>query len=129
MKIKLLLIFVVGTLLLFPFVAGSHEEDKLSCDSFTKEKLEDCEYILDSDLSDETKEDLLEILEEDSYSYDKSKLLEFEEIENSKIDLRKLDNSRIILAWNITLFALINYFAFSVLTKSSFSIKWLNAVY
>lgn len=130
MKMKLFVIFIVGTLLLFPIVAADHEEDKLSCDDFSKEKLKDCEYILDSDLDEDDKEELLEFLEEESYGYSTDEQpITFIHEQSSKIKVKEIDYSTLILAWKTFIFGFINYVAFSFLTKSSFALKWLSAGY
>ena len=53
--------FLVKVVLAIPFVSG------IECDQFSRQKLEDCKYILKSDFSDIEKEELLNILDEQSY--------------------------------------------------------------
>ena len=125
-------IWVVVTLIrivfALPLVAGEHEIEKLSCNNILGEKLNDCKYILDSNFNEEEKRELLDVLNSQSYSYENN-WQPVEEIPQSEIEIHKIDNDTLRLAWNIIVLIFFNYFVFSVLTKSSFFAKWLNVAY
>ena len=119
---------LIRILLAFPLVAGEHELEELSCNNIPEEKLNDCAYILDSDFSEGEKTELLDALNTQSYNYEYN-WQSAEEIPQSKIEIHEIDNETLLLAWDIIVLIFFNYFVFSVLTKSSFFAKWLNAVY
>lgn len=159
----------------------------LTCEGFHEQKLEDCRYILASDLNYEEKSNLLSILESESYekklvkvpetriglsietnqrAYNVGDVIEVEifpkditasvtygdstkfvkskttfiakEEYNRVVATYKgeeddqvitiLGTQRLLLAWNIFVFFMFNYFTYSVLTKSSLVGKWLSAV-
>lgn len=128
---KWLMIWVVVTLirivLALPFVAGEHELE-LNCDNIPEEKINDCKYILNSDFIEREKRELLDVLNSQSYNYEYN-WESIEEIPQSEIKIHEIDNDALLFAWDITVLISFNYFVFSVLTKSSFFAKWLNAVY
>ena len=119
---------LIRILLAFPLVAGEHELEELSCNNIPEEKLNDCAYILDSDFSEGEKTELLDALNTQSYNYEYN-WQSAEEIPQSKIEIHEIDNETLLLAWDIIVLIFFNYFAFSVLTKSSFFAKWLNVAY
>ena len=132
MNISKLMIFLVGTLILLQsvgVVGASHSF--LECEDFEGLKLENCEEIMDSDLSDDEKEVVLQLLEEDSaddYEEEWSIIVEYQG-EGYSGTINEIETERLILAWKIFLFGAFNYFVFSVLTKSSFASRWRNVAY
>jgi len=179
-------ILLVATLLIkialaIPLVSS------LTCEGFTEQKLEDCQYILASDLAEDEKTDLLTLLASESYEEeivkapisnvglkietdqraynvgetievhifpkdivvsvtygdttkfvkDKTSFTAKEEYnritakykeENDDKVVTITGTQRLLLAWNIFVFFMFNYFTYSVLTKSSWVAKWLSAV-
>jgi len=67
MKRQLLLRLLLVMTFVLKIVLATTLVSSLSCEDFKGQKLEDCNYILDSDLSDNEKEELIYILEKQSY--------------------------------------------------------------
>jgi hypothetical protein len=104
----------------------------ISCGNFTNYESQykkDCKYIEKEDLSFSEKQLVLSILLTESYEY-RGELWEHTpsqiKVPDYKAKSKNLDNDTLFLAWDIFILCLLNYTIFSILTKSSVFLKWLN---
>ena len=125
-----ILVFVAGSLV-FLFLGSGLAlacPDDLVCGNFTDyDKIKDCEYVEDQDLEYDEEQEVLCVLWEASYDFEPWQFQDHGPI-NAELALEaeEIDNSSLILASKIIIFALVNYFIFSYLTKSSIFMKWLS---
>lgn len=100
----------------------------LECANFTGQKHEDCSYIHSQGFNKDEEQQLYCALWDLDYNWKSYQFPDYPPIEpDLGMDYDKIDTSRFILAGKIVLFLLFNYFLYCLLTKTSWSKRWLNA--
>ena len=100
----------------------------LECGNFTEsDKINDCHYITNGELSQTEEQQLICGLWDQSYYFEKYQTSTYELNTELALSQKTIDNSSYILAGKILAFGFLNYFLFS-LTKSSVIVKWLTAL-
>lgn len=126
-KYRLLIVGAIALILLLNLATA----EELICDDFPEEKEEDCLEIIEQGLDEEDEEAVLELLldysEEDSdYVWQFEEYDFTDEYETSSRIVSIIEADRLLFAWNIFILGFVNYFVFSIVTKTSNIKKWLN---
>ncbi|OIO42601.1 hypothetical protein AUJ63_02320 [Candidatus Pacearchaeota archaeon CG1_02_35_32] len=101
----------------------------LECANFTGQKQEDCNYISSEGFNKDEEQQLFCALWEQEYGWEGYHPPDYPPIDpDLSLDYNEIDTSRFILASKIVLFLLFNYFLYCIITKPSWSKKWLSAV-
>lgn len=123
------MIFIIVSLALISQLSFTSALE-LTCQNFTGDKEEDCEYLTSQGFSYEDEQEALNILWEQSYEYEGyiwEPITEETTIEVINPQIKPFDLHNLVLASKIFFFGFINYVVFS-LTKSNLILKWLSVV-